>query len=425
MPQPNWLPCHFQRRYDGVGPSRQHVGSLPSDGIISIPTDSQVVKMGGLPPSKSHLIRWLLLASQGNYPVEISGVSGAANDACAMRDALIQLGVEIVIEDDVWTVHGVGSNGYKIPDSDLNLHNSGTALRLLTMAVTRIGEWITIDGDSTLEPRIDRPFWESLGIDVGFESVHQNLPMKIKGPVNLNSLNLNCQKTSQHLSALILSMPARKETLNLAIDGVIVSRRHAQLSFQLASECGSSNTIENSRLEPWECKPPNRVAIPPDASHISFWKLYETIHDTIIELPKVHSKDSIGAEILFDLDLSQFQKIDLSEANDLITPLAAAMAIGGGGIIVGASHAQFKESNRITRTVEMLSQFSIDVEPTLDGLKINGGQRLVSPQSTVLTFGDHRMQMTAIVLASKVGAEIKGDKLHEVSFPRFIDCIQP
>ena len=186
-----------------------------------------------------------------------------------------------------------------------------------------------------------------------------------------------------------------------------------------------TNTIENSRLEPWECKPPNRVEIPPDASHISFWKLYETIHDTIIQLPKVPAKDSIGAEILFDLNLNQFQKIDLSEANDLITPLAAAMAIGGGGIIVGASHAQFKESNRITRTVEMLSQFSIDVEPTPDGLKINGGQRLIPPQSTVLTFGDHRMQMTAIILASKVGAEIKGDKLHEVSFPRFIDFIQP
>ena len=99
-PPPNWPPCPFQRRYDGVGPSRQHVGPLLSDGIISIPTDSKVVKAGGLPPSKSHLIRWLLLASQGNYSVEISGVSGAANDACAMRDALIQLGVQIEIGDD-------------------------------------------------------------------------------------------------------------------------------------------------------------------------------------------------------------------------------------------------------------------------------------------------------------------------------------
>ena len=398
---------------------------LLGDGIISIPTDSQVVDKGGLPPSKSHLIRWLLLASQGNYSVEISGVSGAANDACAMRDALIQLGVKIEIEDDVWIVHGVGSNGYNTPDLGLNLHNSGTALRLLSMAATRIGKWVTIDGDSTLEPRIDRLFWESLGIEVDFESAQQSLPMKIKGPINLNSIKLDCQKTSQHLSALILSMPARKEGLNLTIDGSIVSRRHAQLSFQLASECGSPNTLENTRIEPWECTPPNHVEIPPDASHVSFWRLYEMIHDTTIELPKVLAKDSIGAEILLDLDLRKIQKIDLSEANDLITPLAAAMAIGGGGVIFGAAHAQFKESNRIARTVEMLSQFSIDVEPTPDGLKIDGGQRLIAPQSTVLTFGDHRMQMTAVVLATKVGAEIEGEKLHEVSFPKFIDLIQP
>lgn len=401
------------------------MGPLLGDGIISIPTDSQVVKKGGLPPSKSHLIRWLLLASQGESPVDIHGVSGAANDACSMRDALVQLGVQIDISDDVWTVHGVGSNGYKTPNCDLNLHNSGTALRLLTMAATRIGEWITIDGDSTLEPRIDRIFWDSLGIELDFQSEHQNLPMKIKGPMVRNSLSLNCQKTSQHLSALILSMPARKEWLELTIEGGIVSRRHAQLSFQLASECGSSNAIGDTRLEPWECKPPNRVEIPPDASHISFWKLYEMIHDTIIELPKVPAKDSIGAEILFDLDLKRSQTVDLSEANDLITPLAATMAIGGGGSIIGAAHAQYKESDRITRTAEMLSQFSIDVEQTTDGLKIKGGQRLIKPKSTVLTYGDHRLQMTAVVLATKVGAEIEGAKLHEVSFPGFLDLIQP
>ena len=34
----------------------------------------------------------MLLASQGENAVRIEGVSGAAVDACAMRDALIELG---------------------------------------------------------------------------------------------------------------------------------------------------------------------------------------------------------------------------------------------------------------------------------------------------------------------------------------------
>ncbi len=102
-----------------------------------------------------------------------------------MRDALIQLGVQIDIEDDMWTVHGVGANGFQRPSCELNMHNSGTALRLLGVAIARIGESIAIDGDHTLAARIDRGFWESLGLDVEFDS-ERTLPMKIKGPMNRN-----------------------------------------------------------------------------------------------------------------------------------------------------------------------------------------------------------------------------------------------
>jgi len=401
------------------------VGAFLNQGVISIPANSPVVEIGGLPPSKSHLIRWLLLASQGNGQVEIRGVAGAANDACAMRDALIELGIKIDIQENTWTVYGLGPNGYKCPENELNLHNSGTSLRLLAIATTRVGEWITINGDSTLDTRINRDFWESLGVDVAFNSDERNLPMKIRGPMDRNTLSLNCEKTSQYLSALVLSMPARDKGLLLAIEGDIVSRRHALLSFSLAAECGSPNTLGNPLLLPWECKPPNHVNIPPDASHVAFWKLYEIIHETTIVLPEVQPGDSIGAEVLFDLNLEQPQTIDLSAANDLITPLAAAMAIGGGGVITGASHAQYKESNRIKRTAEMLSQFSINVDIMADGLRVAGNQCLTAPQNPVSTFGDHRMQMTAIVLATKVGGDVEGSNLHAVSFPEFIHLIQP
>ena len=394
-------------------------------GILSVPTTTSLVKIGGLPPSKSHLIRWLLLASQGENSVEIHGIEGASQDACAMRDALIELGVGIEVENDTWIVHGVGVNGFKCPTTALDFGNSGTALRLLTIAATRIGEWIAVDGDATLEPRISRNYWESLGIDVEFDSDERNLPMRIKGPITLDSLTLDVSKTSQHLSALVLSMPGRRESLNLTKDGGLVSCRHAELSFSLAARCGSPNSIDDSILRPWRCEPPNQVQIPSDASHIAFWKLYEILHDTTVECPDVEVEDSIGAEVLEGLNLYDSLTIDLRNANDLITPLAAAMAIGGGGEIVGASHAQYKESNRIGRTVEMLSTFSIEVEATSDGLRIPRGQRPTTPHHPVPTFGDHRMQMTAVVLATKVGAEIEGEGLHEASFPEFLNFIQP
>ena len=386
---------------------------------------TSLVTIASLPPSKSHLIRWLLLAAQGENAVEIQGVRGASQDACAMRDALIALGVKIQIDADTWTVYGVGVNGFKSPSDGLDFHNSGTAFRLLTIAATRIGDWFVVDGDETLESRIDRNFWKSLEVQVEFDSDTRNLPMRIKGPLVIDSLELGVSKTSQHLSGLVLSMPARSNALNLIKEGELVSRKHADLTFSLAAKCGSPNSVEDSILRPWKCDPPNRVQIPADASHIAFWKLYEMLHDTTVEWPDVAAEDSIGAEVLEGLNLNETQTINLRDANDLITPLAATMAIGGGGEIVGASHAQFKESNRITRTVEMLAAFSLGVVGTPEGLRISGGQVASTPNHIVPTFGDHRMQMTAVILATKVGAEIEGGTLHEVSFPEFLNSLQP
>ena len=104
--------------------------------------------------------------------------------------------------------------------------------------------------------------------------------------------------------------------------------------------------------------------------------------------------------------------------------MAAWMALGEGGIISDASHAALKESNRITKTVEMLSKFGISSIATNDGIKLEGGQIPRKPTDVVETYGDHRMQMTAIILASMCGGEIEGPNLHKVAWPSFIEQLQ-
>ena len=397
----------------------------PGGGTFVVNATHEPIQEVGLPPSKSHLIRWLLMAAQSDGVTRIANVNGAAFDACSMRDALIQLGVRIDVETHTWTVHGVGVDGFSVPTETLDLHNSGTAFRLLSFACLRKGEAISITGDSTLDSRIDRHFWESLGVAVEFPSEQQSLPLRIQGPFSQDQLSIDGSKTSQHISAILLSMPSRKKALDLTIEGDIVSLRHAQLSFEIAARCGSENMLGDWHFQPWKCKAPSNVDIPFDASHIAFWKLYERLHSTRLQMPFVSPNDSIGAELLQGIDLNKEQVIDLSQANDLITPLAAAMALGGGGTITGASHARHKETNRIEQTAAMLASFSMNVECTMDGLSIQSGQLPKSPASTVPTFGDHRMQMTAAVLATKVGAEIEGRELHQVSFPDFLGFLQP
>ena len=104
--------------------------------------------------------------------------------------------------------------------------------------------------------------------------------------------------------------------------------------------------------------------------------------------------------------------------------MAAWLALGKGGLISGAPHAAHKESNRITKTVEMLSRFGIKASANTDGILLEGGQVPSRPDGIVETYGDHRMQMTAVLLARFCGAMIEGVDLHEVAWPSFLEQLK-
>ena len=43
------------------------------------------------------------------------------------------------------------------------------------------------------------------------------------------------------------------------------------------------------------------------------------------------------------------------------------------------------------------------------------------PDSLVDTFDDHRIQMTAVLLATKTGATVEGPRLHRIADPEFLN----
>ena len=114
-------------------------------------------------------------------------------------------------------------------------------------------------------------------------------------------------------------------------------------------------------------------------------------------------------------------EVDITNCNDLITPLSVMMAIGGGGVITGASHASFKESNRIRSTQLLLQSFGMDCVINSDGITIQGNQKPSTPDAIIDSFGDHRIFMSAYILACKVGAKIRGRGLHLIADELFID----
>ena len=415
-------------RLENWGPWQSPEGSKAKGGSVKIseqfiPNSLDWV----LPPSKSHMIRWLLLAAQGNKPVTLKFLGSPGEDVLSMARCLVQLDVEINIEDEFWTVFGVGPDGFKRPVSVLNCGNSGTALRLLTIAAARLSHPVMLDGDRTLRKRHSETLLnviEYLGAEVSHGAGLESLPYLVKGPLKPGEVTIDVNRSSQPLSSLLLSMPALEGPIRVNLAGEGVSRRHAKLSFELAQKTGSENEIDwrpHINLKPWDVECPDLIEIPSDRSLESFAILFGLVHNVEINvMNRPSDEDSLGAEILKLLDEAESPiEIDLRDANDLLPPLAAILALGVGGDIIGAPHARFKESNRIEKTVELLASFGILAHANEEGVSVNGGQNISCPSSIVNTHGDHRLWMTAACLASKVGATLNHPNCFSVSDPDF------
>lgn len=396
-----------------------------------------------LPPSKSHLIRMMHLCALSNETHTLTGITSFGEDPESMARCLEQLGVKITAEKGTLIIQGLRIPDFTHPSAVLNAGNSGTALRFLMGLASRTKFSIKLDGDASLRNRDHQDLLsslKSLGVECSSEIEHDGLPFLLQGPWKKFDLKVDASKSSQPYSSLLLATEGIEQPCIIERSSNFVSKRHAQLTIDLMAECGAVIEQDGTKviIQPWNSTPPKRWEVPADASMFAFTALSCIVANREITVANLPAKeDSIGHEVLLDilpeigLSLNQNNlapsemyssvNINLVDANDLLPPLSAILALTGGGTISGAAHAMFKESNRIDKTAEMLHQFGIDCIIKEDGVTIKGNQSIQKPVSMIQTFGDHRLQMTAIILATKVGAIVEGTHLHQIADPSFLE----
>ncbi len=374
----------------------RQIPSIMSEGLIRVEPSKLSGKIR-LPPSKSHALRWLILASMDfDSSTEIQ-MHEIGDDVQTMIDGLTKLGISIKNS----TV--VGGPLYS-PGDVLDARNSGTALRFLMAQVAFAGIHCRFDGDNSLRARPHEKFLTSLG------SPNTSLPFQVHPLKNKEKIIIDIGETSQFISASMLATPRLNQPIEIESISVGVSNKHAELTWHLCKETGAK--VPGL---PWDVRCPERVEIPADASMASFPKILDL---SISNMPA--SIDSIG----HDISENENGIYDLTNANDLISPLSAKLCLTHGGTITGASHAMFKESNRIEKTVELLQNFSLECQMTSDGLKMPGGQFPMRPNRIIETHGDHRLQMTAVALGCLSGAVIRGAKTHHIAWPSYLQQLE-
>ena len=395
-----------------------------------------------LPPSKSHLIRMLHLCALSKKKHTLSGFSQLGEDAESMRRCLSQLGVEFTSHKDGIEIIGKGIDGLQRSPSVLHAGNSGTALRFLIGLASRLNFVSMVDGDASLRNRNHSNLLNALspiGVQLSYGIEQERLPVLVHGPWNGMKPTVDVSGSSQPYSSLLLASSDLDEPCVINTQGNAVSRRHSALTIELMQRCGASLEIVDdcTTIAPWTSNPPEEWVVPSDGSMMAFPILACIITEQSIHINNpVDSSDALGHEILLehlnafgikyeDCTLtyegeSSLVEIDLRDANDLLPPLAAILALSGGGTLKGAEHAKHKESNRIESTKALLESFGLSSSIRDDGLSIEGGQTPTKPESLVETFGDHRIQMTAVLLASKTGGTVEGPRLHRIADPEFL-----
>lgn len=368
-----------------------------------------------LPPSKSHMIRWMTLVAQssGRSSIHFSGTPGL--DICSMADCLETLGARFERKEGEWIVTGVGQGGFKTPQQTLDCGNSGTAARFLMAIAAGMKEEVRIGGDRSLRSREMSGLTSALR-NLGCSVSGDSLPLTVTGPLINDSTILDLSSSSQPLSAILLASPSFSFPIRLEIVGSVVSRGYYEMSFDIAVSCGSKNNFSKGAMEivPWEVDSPESVTIPAEVSLLPVAMLISELHGIELDLGGDVSSASI-VNLSNGVDL-----LDLRDESDIICPAAVLMAIGRGGRITGVSHARGKESNRIETTINLLRCFGMDAEEREDGLEIPGHQSAIRPTEPVETFRDHRLAMTAMALASRYGGVVSEPEICAVSDPDFI-----
>ncbi len=395
-----------------------------------------------VPGSKSYTHRVLIAAalSDGECRIQNALVS---EDTLLTIKALRQMGIQIEVGST--DVRVDGKDGRLEPcDAPIYLGNSGTSMRLLTGAAALGKGTYTLTGNARMQMRPIQDLLDALEqMGIQARSVKGNgcPPVEVAGAmINAKQVNINCQNSSQYLSALLLMAPHTPEGLEIQVIGDSVSRPYIDLTVALMESFGIQLDREDYRkfnIPGGQRYLAGQYVVEADCSQAAYFWSAAAIGGTEIKVMGVNS-DSVQGDVRFADLLQQMGcrvsresdgiavaggplnaiEADLTDMPDQVPTLAVVAAFSNGTTVIkNVAHLKSKESDRLSATVTELNKMGIEARCTESALIINGGR----PQGSVVeTYNDHRIAMSFAIAGLKVpGVSIRNENCVAKSFPAF------
>ncbi|HEX3737674.1 MAG TPA: 3-phosphoshikimate 1-carboxyvinyltransferase [Solirubrobacterales bacterium] len=429
-------------RFDPLGPLR---------GALRPPADKSI----------SH--RAAMIAAMGEGETEVVGYLDAADTRSTLA-AVAAVGARLVAEDTgpaaVGTgdglgaphllISGVGLRGAR--SADIDVGNAGTLLRLLPgwLAGQPQGRWI-LDGDASIRRRpVDRiaePLGR-MGARLRPHAENRLPPLEIEAaPLDGITYELPIASAQVKSCLLFAALLAAGET---RVVEPLPTRDHTE---RMLAAAGAEVRRDGDVIvvAPAERLEPGRIVVPADFSSAAFFIVAATIvpgSDVLLhrvglnptrtglldilrrmgaEGIEVTELSADGGEPIGDIRVAhsalhgcEVGGADVPLAIDELPLVALAACFAEGATTIGdAVELRRKESDRIATVTDALRALGGSVEPTEDGMAIEGTGGLRG--GAIDSHGDHRIAMLGAVagVASRGGVEVAGMDAAAVSYPGF------
>ncbi|WP_374380500.1 bifunctional prephenate dehydrogenase/3-phosphoshikimate 1-carboxyvinyltransferase [Pseudomonas fluvialis] len=434
---------------------RAYVDAMHNNDLIFLAQPGGSVKGRiRVPGDKSISHRSIILGSLAEGTTEVEGFL-EGEDALATLQAFRDMGV--VIEGPHHgrvTIHGVGLHGLQAPPGPLYLGNSGTSMRLLAGLLAAQPFDSTLTGDASLSKRpmnrVAKPL-RAMGavIETGPEG---RPPLTIRGGQRLTGMDYEMPMASAQVKSCLL-LAGLYAADSTSVSEPAPTRDHTErmlrgFGYPVSVEGNTARVASGHKLT--AC----HIEVPADISSAAFFLVAASIAEDadvllehvginptrtgVIDILKLMGADislenlrEVGGEPVADVRVrsAQLKGIDIPE--DLV-PLAidefpvlfiAAAYAEGRTVLRGAEELRVKESDRIQVMADGLQALGAQVQPTPDGIIIDGG-RLAGGE--VWAHGDHRIAMSFSVAALRADGVIRIHDCANVatSFPNFLALCQ-
>ncbi len=361
-------------------------------------------------------------------------------DCLATLNIMQQLGVQLRrLNATDLEIKAVGLHGLQRPEKILNVHNSGTSIRLLTglLAAQKFSAQITGDESICRRP-MDRVLVPLNLMGAKITARDGNFaPLNIVGGQTLHAIEYAIPVASAQVkSALLLAGLYTDKQCKISTPSVC--RNHTELMLQFFADMQNQTSID--------------LHIPGDISSAAFFIVGACItpgSDILLPNIGINPTRSAVIEILRRMGASiTYEQVRLSNAelqadirvryrqplkalhiplefianaiDELPVLCLAAACARGTTIIRGASELRVKESDRIQMLAAGFMQLGLEVSVFSDGLAITGG---VLSGGVVNSGGDHRIAMTFALAGLVAEQEIIVQDTANIatSFPDFLE----